>query len=254
MGSEKYYVQVIFIFHISNFADFFLPLHAANRQKGVLGHTNAKRIRKMANFIARLFGKSADKDKVGGMEDYMTLVRVYFQASLAANLGITNLAMLPDLRTFKATLHVPTVNNRLGLGERNQCKKMLKELYNANDNFFAEIDRSIRKNCRKLQDVQVYMVQFQNFTQDLMMLLGNLMKFKLRLPGFFKKVLYSMTEKTVSDIFNKNDYTDAGVVKTVMAIRQYDKRLGFSQGWVTDFAYQILMLAKKEPRRADGDK
>lgn len=64
---------------------------------------------------------SASEEKVGGMEDYMTLVKVYFQA-LASRLGITNLAMLPDLRVFKTTLHVPTVNNKLGIGERNRCK------------------------------------------------------------------------------------------------------------------------------------
>ena len=34
-----------------------------------------------------------------------------------------------------------------------------------------------------------------------MMLIGNLMKFKLRVPGFFKKAIYTMTEKTVNDIF-----------------------------------------------------
>ena len=78
--------------------------------------------------------------------------------------------------------------------------------------------------------------------------MGNLMKFKLRLPSFMKKVIYSMTEKTVSDIFDKNDYKDAGVIKTVVAIRQYDKRLGFSRKWITDFVYQIVMLAKKEPK------
>ena len=71
---------------------------------------------------------SASEEKVGGMEDYMTLVKVYFQASLASRLGITNLAMLPDLRVFKTTLHVPTVNNKLGIGERNRCKKMMKEI------------------------------------------------------------------------------------------------------------------------------
>ena len=73
------------------------------------------------------------------------------------------------------------------------------------------------------------------------------MKFKLRLPSFMKKALYAMTEKTVMDIFNKNDYKDAGVVKTVMAIRQYDKRLGFSQKWITDFVYQVVMLAMNVP-------
>ena len=78
--------------------------------------------------LSNLFGNRNKVGKIGGMEDYMTLVRVYFQASLAANLGITNLAMLPDLRMFKSTLHVPTQNNKLGVGEKAQCRKMLKEL------------------------------------------------------------------------------------------------------------------------------
>lgn len=181
------------------------------------------------------------------MQDYMTLVRVYFQASLAANLGITNLAMLPDLRLFKATLHVPTQNNKLGLGEKSHCKKMMKEIYNTDDSFFKEIDQSIRRNCRKLPDVQVYLIQFQNFSQDLMMLTGNLMKFKLRVPSIFKKSIYAMTEKTVGDIFTKNSYKDPSVVKAVMNVRKYNQRLNFSQKWITDFVYQVVMLAKKEP-------
>lgn len=204
--------------------------------------------------FSNIFSKKKNEEKVGGMEDFMSLVRVYFQASLAANLNITNLGMLPDLRMFKATLHVPTVNNKLGLGEKNHCRKMMREIYGTDDLFFKEIDQSIRKNCHKLQDVQTYMIQFQGFSQDLMMLMGNLMKFKLRLPSFFKKAIYSMTEKTVNDIFTKNDFKDPGVLKTVVAIRQYDKRLGFSQQWITQFVYQVVMLAKKEPKPDDADK
>lgn len=204
--------------------------------------------------FSNIFSKKKNEEKVGGMEDFMSLVRVYFQASLAANLNITNLGMLPDLRMFKATLHVPTVNNKLGLGEKNHCRKMMKEIYGTDDLFFKEIDQSIRKNCHKLQDVQTYMIQFQGFSQDLMMLMGNLMKFKLRLPSFFKKAIYSMTEKTVNDIFTKNDFKYPGVLKTVVAIRQYDKRLGFSQQWITQFVYQVVMLAKKEPKPDDADK
>jgi hypothetical protein len=205
--------------------------------------------------FSKLFRKKSQETKIGGMEDYMTLIRVYFQASLAVNLGITNLAALPDLRTFKMTLKVPTVNNKLGVGEKSQCKKMMKEIYNTDDSFLKEIDQSLKKNCRKLQDVQPYMVQFQGFSQDVLMLMGNLMKFKLRMPSFFKKSIYAMTEKTVNDIFNKNDYKDSGVVKTVLNIRQYNNRLGFSQKWITDFAYQVIMLAKKEPKpKADEQK
>ena len=198
--------------------------------------------------FSKLFGNKSTEKKTGGMEDYMTLIRVYFQASIASQLGINNLAMLPDLRMFKTALHVPTQNNKLGIGEKSHCKKMLKELYKVDDLFFKEIDASIRKNCRKIQDVQVYLVQFQGFTQDLMMLMGNLMKFKLRMPSFFKGAIYSMTEKTVKEIFTKNDYKDAGVVKVVLNIRQYNKRLSFSEKWITGFVYQVVMLAKKEPK------
>ncbi len=197
--------------------------------------------------FSKIFNRKPREEKAGGMQDYMTLVRVYFQASLAAQLGITNLAMLPDLRVFKSTLHVPTQNNKLGVGERSHCRKMMREIYGTDDSFFKEIDQSIRRNCRKLQDVQVYLIQFQNFSQELMMLTGNLMKFKLRLPSFFKKAIYTMTEKTVNDIFTKNSYTDASVIKAVMAVRKYNQKLNFSQKWVTDFVYQVVMLAKKEP-------
>lgn len=199
--------------------------------------------------ISSIFNRGEkEQAKSGGMEDYMMLVRVYFQSVLASRLGINSLAMLPDLRTYKQTFRVPTLNNKLGLGEKVSVRKTMKNIYKVDDSFFDEIDASIKKNCKKMQDVQPYLYQFQGFTQDLMMLVGNLMKFKLRVPGIFKKVIYTMTEKTVNDIFDKNDFTDPGVIKAVMSIRQYDQRLRFSRKWVTDFVYQIVMLAKKEPK------
>ena len=203
--------------------------------------------------FSKLFGRKEQESRTGGMEDYMTLVRVYFQATLAAQLGISNLAMLPDLRLFKSTLHVPTQNNKLGVGEKSHCRKMMMEIYHTDEQFFKEIDQSIRRNCKKLQDAQVYMIQFQSFTQDLMMLMGNLMKFKLRVPSVFKKTIYAMTEKTVNDIYVKNDYKDPSVIKSVLNVRKLNARLNFSQKWVTDFTYQVMMLAKKEPRPKEED-
>lgn len=205
-------------------------------------------------FFSKIFNQNQEpQEKTGGMNDYMTLVRVYFQAALAAKLGITNLAMLPDLRTYKQAFRVPTMNNKLGVGEKTSVRKTMKNLYGTEDLFFDEIDASIKKNCKKLQDVQTYLYQFQGFSQDLMMLIGNLMKFKLRMPGFFKKLIYTMTEKTVNDIYDKNDFSDPGVIKAVMSVRQLNQRLGFSRKWTTDFVYQIVMLAKKEPRQANQD-
>ncbi|MCR5818783.1 MAG: hypothetical protein K6F89_06795 [Prevotella sp.] len=200
------------------------------------------------NFFSKLFGKkTADdtKSKTGGIEDFMTLIRVYFQAVLASELNISNLASLPDLRVFKTTLRVPT-QGKLGIAERTRCKSMLKEMYEMDDQFFKEIDQSIRRRCKKLQDVQPYMYQFQGYVQGIMMLTGNLMSYKMRLPGFMKKMLYQITEKTVNDIFNKNDFTDASVIKTVVEVREMNKRLGFSQQWTTDFVYRVVMLSKKE--------
>ena len=207
----------------------------------------------MSNLFSKIFGKKEREEKIGGMEDYMTLVKVYFQASLAASLNIANLAMLPDLRTFKTTLHVSTQNNKLGVGEKSRCKKMMKELYKMDDDFFKEIDSSIRKNCHHIQDVNVYLIQFQNFTQEMLMLVSNLMKFKLRLPSIFKKTLYSMTQQQVSNIFLKNDWSDVSVVKSVAAVRKYNQRLGFCQKWITDFVFQVVMLAKKEPKPSSED-
>lgn len=202
-------------------------------------------------FLSKLFGRkdSDETQKTGGMEDFMTLIRVYFQAVMASELGINNLAALPDLRVFKTTLHVATVNNKLGVGERSRCKKMLKDIYEMDDTFFKEIDQSIKKHCRKQQDVQPYLLQFQAYTNDLLMLVTNLMKYKLRIPSMFKKTLYTATEQTVNDIFTKNDFKDASVMKTVVAIREYARRLGFTPQWTTDFVYKVVMLAKKEPRQ-----
>lgn len=206
------------------------------------------------SLISKLFGKKKNDQKIGGMEDFMTLIRVYFQAVMAADLHISNLAALPDLRVFKSTLKVPTVNNRLGVGEKQRVTKMMKEIYQMDETFTKEIDQSIRRRCKNVQDVQTYMYQFQGFTQELMMLTSNLMKFKLRVPSIFKNAIYTMTEKTVSDIFNKNDFNDASVMKAVVDVRKYNQKLGFSQKWVTDFVFRVVMLAKKEKQPQTNEK
>lgn len=190
---------------------------------------------------------------MGGMEDFMTLIRVYYQAVMAANLGISNLSLLPDLRVFKQTLHVPTVNNKLGVGEKNRCKKMLSELYGMSDSFFKEIDQSIKRNCKNINDVRTYFFMFQGFSQDTMMLMGNLMKWKFRMPGFMKKAMRAMTEKTVAQILTKDNWKDDGVRKTCANIRRYRQSLNYSPEWMTEYVYNIIMLAKKEPKPHDAE-
>lgn len=148
---------------------------------------------KLMNLFSSLLKKRIESeavDKIGGMEDFMTLIKVYYQAVMAANLGITNLAVLPDLRFFKQTLHVPTVNNKLGLGEKKRCKTMLMEIYGIQEFFFKEIDASIKRNCRNVNDIRNYLFMFQGFSQDLMMLMGTLMKWKFSSGAFQACIAY----------------------------------------------------------------
>lgn len=192
--------------------------------------------------------KNKETSKVGGMEDFMTLIRVYYQAVLASNLGITNIGMLPDMAAFKRTLKVPTQNNKLGIAERSRCKKMLEQIYGMSEEFFKEIDNSIKKNCKNINSVQPYLFAFQGFNNDLMMLVGNLLNWKIRIPSIFHKALHSITEKTVNDILTKNNWKDEATFKTVYAVRQYKEKLGYSEKWMVDYVFRILTLAKKEPR------
>lgn len=193
------------------------------------------------------------KENVGGMEDFMTLIRVYFQSVLAANLGISNLSALPDLLTFKRTLHIATVNNKLGLGEKKACAKMLQDLYGISDGFFKEIDQSIKKGCRTQNDVGRYLYMFQGFTQDTMMLVGNILKWKFRIPGFLKKMVKKLTDSTVHDILTKDNWDDEGVRKSVFSVRRYQQMLGFSEAWIQEYVYNLITLAKKEPNPSDEE-
>lgn len=208
--------------------------------------------------ISKLFGgskKSVQEQgwRVGGTEDFMTLIRVYYQAVMASSFGLRDFRALPDLRVFKQTLKVQTINNKIGVAEKSKCKKMMNEIYGISDNFFKEIDESIKRRCRNVNDMQTYLFQFQGFSQELMMLMGNLMNWKFRLPSFLRGALRNLTEKSVRDIFTKNTWSDASVQKSVMNVRNYQAQLGYSQEWMTEFVYNVLILAKKEPKANTKD-
>lgn len=204
--------------------------------------------------FANLFKKNAGDGKaVGNVEDFVSLTRVYFQSVIAVNLGITNIRFLPDVANFKRLFKVPTQGNKLGLAEKSASRKMLMQDYGLSETFFREIDASVKKNCRTQNDVQAYLFMYQGFSSDLMMLMGNLMQWKFRMPSIFKKALRGMTEKTIHDVCNKAVWKKDDVHKTAMIVRQYKERLGYSEQWMTEYVYNIIMLAKKEPRKKDEE-
>ncbi len=193
--------------------------------------------------------KKEEEARIGGIEDFMLLIRVYYQSVMASQLGINNLAALPDLRVFKQTYRVQTLNNKLGLAEKKHCRKLIQDIYHISDAFFSEIDGSVKKHCRKLQDAQPYLVSFQGFSQDLIMLMGNLMQWKFRLPSFFSKAMKHMVDKQVHEVLTRQDWKDDGVRRACVSLRKYQSMLGYSEAWMSEYVHTVVMLAKKEPRK-----
>ena len=202
------------------------------------------------SFLDKLFKRKKDEgQRVGGMEDFMLLIRVYYQSVMAAQIGINNLAALPDLRIFKQTYHVTTQNNKPGLAEKKYCRRLIQDIYGISDGFFDEIDGSVKKRCKKVQDVQSYLITFQGFSQDLMMLMSNLMQWKFRLPRFLSGAMKEMVGKQIHEVLTKNEWKDEGVRRACVAVRKYQAALGYSEAWMTEYVHAIVMLAKKEPRK-----
>ena len=203
-------------------------------------------------FFSKLFKKNKpeveENTTKGTVEEFVSLIRVYYQASMAVNLGISNLNILPDMALFKRMLKIPTQNNKLGVAEKSRVRKVLMQDYGLPESFFKEIDSSVKKNCRNQNDIKGYFFLFQGFCNDLFNLLGNLMQWKFRMPGVFKKLLRGMTEKTVHDILTKMSWKDESVHKTCVAIRKYQQALGYSEAWINEYVYNIVLLAKKEPK------
>lgn len=210
------------------------------------------------NIFSKLFKKKeVEETEVAGkgsVEEFVTLIRVYYQAVMAVQLGITNLNMLADMALFKRMLKIPTQNNKLGIAEKSRARKVLMQDYGLNENFFKEIDASVKKNCKSQNDIKSYFIQFQGFNSDLFSLLDNLMQWKFRFAMLVKKLLYGQTQKTIHEILTRSEWKDVNAQKVAWRIRKYSETLAFSEGWITDFVYNVVLMAKedaKKQRKAD---
>lgn len=198
----------------------------------------------------KLFRKKNDEETIDinarTVEEFIYLIRVYYQSVMAVNLGITNLNMLPDMAMFKRMLKIPTQNNKPGLAEKSRARKVLMQDYGLNDSFFKEIDASIKKNCKSQQHVQAYFFKFQGFCGDLFNLMDHLMQWKFRLSILVKKMLRQQTVKTVHEIMTKSEWKDVNDQKAAWSVRKYAEALGYSELWITDFVYSVLLVARKD--------
>ncbi len=208
---------------------------------------------KTMGFFSKLFSKNSEQNSSKNVEDFVSLTRVYFQSVIAAQLGVTNIRFVPDVANFKRLFKIPTQGGRLGMAEKAASRKMLMQDYGLSENFFKEIDSSIKKHCRTQNDVQSYLFMYQGFSNDLMMLMGNLMQWKFRLPSFMKGTLRALTEKTIHEVCTKPVWKQDDVHKTAMQVRAYKDRLGYSEQWMSEYVFNVVMLAKKEPKQKNQD-
>ena len=58
-----------------------------------------------------------------------------------------------------------------------------------------------------------------------------------------------MTAKTIHDVMTKAEWKDHSTRKTVTSIRKYQQTLSFSEEWMTDFVFNIIMLARQDAKK-----
>ena len=205
------------------------------------------------SFFSKLFKKntseSTEGTTKGSVEEFVSLIRVYYQAVMAVKLGITNLNVLADMALFKRMLKIPTQNNKLGVAEKSRVRKILMQDYGLSEDFFKEIDASVKKCCKNQNDIKSYFFMFQGFCNDLFSLLGNLMQWKFRLALLMKKLLYAQTQKTVHEIMTRSEWSDVSVQKAAWSVRKFAQTLGYSEQWVVDFVYNVVLLAREDQKR-----
>lgn len=196
--------------------------------------------------IFKLFSKKKKEEKsTEEIENLMLLLRVYYQATIAAQTGFNNIKVLNDLRFFKQTYHIATLNNKIGLSEKKQCQKMLQSIYGFSDRFFSEIDSSMKKSCRTIQDFQPYMLKYQDFTQNILMLIPNLVGRKLAVLRFFPKLMKESINKSIHKILTQTDWKDPSTRIAAIAVRKEQTSLRYSEAWICEFVNTIIPLGLK---------
>lgn len=203
------------------------------------------------NIISKLFKKEKEETEAsskGSVEEFVSLIRVYYQAVMAVQLGITNINMLSDMALFKRMLKIPTQNNKPGIAEKSRVRKILMQDYGMKESFFKEIEASVKKNCKSQNDIKSYFFLFQGFCNDLFSLLDNLMQWKFQLLHACKKVVTQSDRKNIHEIVTRSEWKEVSVQKTAWSIRKYKETLGYSEEWMTDFVYNVVLLAKEDAK------
>lgn len=206
------------------------------------------------SIFSRIFGwggnkESQDNSAQSAVEEFISLIVVYNQATVISNVGITNMKMVPEFANYKRIMKIPTVGGKLGLAEKGHIKKHMVSYYKMDPSFFKELDNSIKKNCKSVRDMQNYFFAYGNFTNDLLTFLST--EYQMRIQGalLFKALLRSTVKKSIADMMTKPSWKDYNTTTTVSRIRATAASLALSQEWMEEFVYQIYIQSRKKKKK-----
>lgn len=201
------------------------------------------------SFFSSLFHKKETTPQQGSVEEFVTIVRVYFQASMAVQLGVTNINILNDMALFKRMLKIPTQNNKLGISERARARKVLMEDYGLSEDFCRELDGSVKHLCRTQMDIKNYYLMFQGFSAELFGVMESQMGIRFRLSLLYRSLLRKQVAKVIHRLLTQNEWKDVSTQKKAWNVKKYCEQLKFSEVWVSDFTYNIMLGAREDRRR-----
>jgi len=121
--------------------------------------------------------------------------------------------------------------------------------YGLSEQFFKEVDASLKANCKKQNDAQSFLFTFQGFSNDLLVVISDQMKFKIAMPNFLRKALYTVTQQTIHKILTKDDWKKDEVYNACRSVRKYREKLGYSESWMAEYVFPVLLISKSGKKK-----
>ncbi len=205
------------------------------------------------SFLSKLFGKKSEPaqstQEQSDVEEFMSLIGIYNQAFIAQHVGITDIRKFPDLMMYKQVMRIPTVGGKIGVGERTYIRKWMCNKYGIEESFFKEIDSSIRRSCKNINDVQRYFVTFGTFTSDMLTFITEEYRWTLIGSIISKKILRSTVTDAVDKMVNKSNWKSAKAIIATNKVKDELAILRFSQEWMSELAYQVVVLSRRKGKK-----
>ena len=76
------------------------------------------------------------------------------------------------------------------------------------------------------------------------------MQWKFRPAMLVQKLLYNQTAKVMHDVMTKQEWKEVKDQKAAWSVRKYAETLVYSEQWMPDFVYNVVLLAKEDAKNS----